>query len=75
MNASLIFTPVTGTKKDQSLPASVDEGATVISARQIMVDADFPDGRNPKCEMLILFDPQTGHFTWGINQASGPSPR
>jgi hypothetical protein len=70
--ASLRFSPVAGSKMDRSIPALSDKGPAEIMVRHVLLDAEFPDGRKPKCQLVIRFDPETGHFNWVIHPASSP---
>lgn len=56
--------PIPGTRYDHGLPAATELGEVVISAREMLVDITYNDGRPRKGAIAILFDPATGHYLW-----------
>lgn len=60
--------PIASTRYDHRVPAKTDAGAGSLTAREMLVDVTFPNGRACRCALLILFDQPTGRYLWEFGQ-------
>lgn len=56
--------PVAFTKSDKAVPADSKIGKVFLQGREQMVEVVYPSGREPRPEVLVLFDRGSGVFLW-----------
>jgi hypothetical protein len=64
------LTPIQGTKYDHGLLAKSETGDSAITAREMLVDVAYTDGRPRKGAVAIFYDADSGFYMWEF----GPVP-
>ena len=51
-------------RMDRTISAYIPAGRMDFPTREILVEGSYPSGRPNRGNLLIVFDPSTGHFLW-----------
>jgi hypothetical protein len=64
------LTPIQGTKHDHDLVVKSDTGDSTITAREMLVDVTYTDGRPRKGALVVHFDSSSGRYLWEFGLVS-----
>jgi len=56
--------PIASTIQNHAVAAKTAGGDSLLTAREMLVDVTWPNGRTGRAAFLILFDPPSGLYLW-----------
>ena len=56
--------PVASSEYKDVVPAFDSSGAITLPVADLKLDIVYPNGKKERCELTVVYDPETGHYLW-----------
>jgi hypothetical protein len=56
------------------VPAMNSSGAITLPAARLKIDLAYPRGKKERCELTVVYDPDSGHYLWHVTPSNPGMP-
>jgi hypothetical protein len=66
-------TPVTSSESQDVIPAFSASGPITLPVMRRLIDVNYANGKKERADLLVVFEPGTGHYFWRHSVLSSPN--